>query len=58
MPSFTSKKEEEKPVETPQIVSEAEKPTGNCPDCNGLGIRNPETDHRVCQTCEGRGSIN
>lgn len=30
---------------------------GNCPDCNGDGIKSP-TDTHVCATCEGRGSIN
>lgn len=26
-----------------------------CPDCDGQGIRNPEIDHQVCQTCGGSG---
>lgn len=28
---------------------------GKCPDCKGLGIRNPDVDTRVCATCEGSG---
>lgn len=32
-------------------------PSGNrCPDCKGEGIKSL-TDMRVCQTCEGRGTV-
>lgn len=44
-------------TEKSQTAQATQAPANQCPDCKGLGIRNPNIDHQVCQTCEGRGTI-
>lgn len=44
-------------VEKSQTTKPATPPANQCPDCEGRGIRNPDIDHQVCQTCEGRGTL-